>query len=249
METKLKYYLQIADNALILSHRLSENCSRGPFLEEDLATTNVALDLIGCAESIYEEVARQEGKGRIGDDFAYRRKENEFLNVILVEQPNDDFAHLMVRQFFTDVFHFYFFTDLMNSQDDFLKGLAHKTIKEVTYHLKRSSEWMVRLGKGTVESKHRTQIAVNKFWKYTHEFFLESEVDKAILANEMGVDLVKIQKDFKLKVDEIFYLAHLNLPTNDFSIKGGKQGVHSENLGYILTEMQFLPSTYPDAIW
>ena len=249
METKLKYYLQIADNALILSHRLSENCSKGPFLEEDLATTNVALDLIGCAESIYEEVALQEGKGKVGDYFAYRRKENEFLNVILVEQPNGDFAHLMVRQFFTDVFHFYFFTELMNSMDDFLKGLAHKTIKEVTYHLKRSSEWMVRLGKGTEESKHRTQVAINKFWKYTHEFFIENIVDKAMLDNEMGVDLAKIQKDWKLKVDEIFYLAHFSIPSNDFSIKGGKEGVHSENLGYILCEMQFLPSKYPDAIW
>ena len=249
METKLKYYLQIADNALILSHRLSENCSKGPFLEEDLATTNVALDLIGCAESIYEEVALQDGKGKVGDYFAYKRKENEFLNVILVEQPNGDFAHLMVRQFFIDVFHFYFFTELMNSQDDFLKGLAHKTIKEVTYHLKRSSEWMVRLGKGTEESKHRTQVAINKFWKYTQEFFIENTVDKAMLDNEMGVDLAKIQKDWKLKVDEIFYLAHFSIPSNDFSIKGGKEGVHSENLGYILCEMQFLPSKYPDAIW
>lgn len=249
METKLKYYLQIADNALNLSHRLSENCSKGPFLEEDLATTNVALDLIGCAESIYEEVALQEGKGNVCDYFAYRRKENEFLNVILVEQPNGDFAHLMVRQFFTDVFHFYFFTELMNSKDDFLKGLAHKTIKEVTYHLKRSSEWLVRLGKGTEESKHKTQVAINKFWKYTHEFFIENTIDKAMLDNEMGVDLAKIQKEWKLKVDEIFYLAHLSIPSNDFSINGGKEGVHSENLGYILCEMQFLPSKYPDAIW
>jgi ring-1,2-phenylacetyl-CoA epoxidase subunit PaaC len=218
-------------------------------LEEDLAITNVALDLIGCAESIYKEVALQEGKGKVGDYFAYRRKESEFLNVLLVEQPNSDFAHLMVRQFFTDVFHFYFFTDLMNSQDDFLKGLAHKTIKEVTYHLKRSSEWMVRLGKGTEESKYRTQLAINKFWKYTHEFFIENTVDKAMLDNEMGVDLAKIQKDWKLKVDEIFYLAHFSIPSNDFSIKGGKEGIHSENLGYILCEMQFLPSKYPDAIW
>ena len=184
METKLKYYLQIADNALILSHRLSENCSKGPFLEEDLATTNVALDLIGCAEAIYEETARQEGKGKIGDDFAYRRKENEFLNVIIVEQPNEDFAHLMVRQFFMDSFHFYFFTDLMNSQDDFLKGLAHKTIKEVTYHLKRSSEWIIRLGKGTHESKQRTQVRLINFGNIHTNSLLKTKLIRQYLQME-----------------------------------------------------------------
>lgn len=249
METRLKYYLQIADNALVLSHRLSENCSRGPFLEEDLANTNVALDLIGCAESIYEEIAKQENNGRTGDDIVYRRKETEYLNAILVEQPNDDFAHLIVRQFFTDVFHFYFFKELENSNDEFLKGLAVKTLKEVTYHLRRSSEWMIRLGKGTEESNHRTQVAINKLWKYTHEFFIESAVDTEMFQKGIGVDLAKVQKEWKLKIDEIFYLAHVTIPTNDFCIKGGKEGVHSEKLGYILAEMQFLPSKYPDAKW
>lgn len=249
MEAKLKYYLQIADNALILSHRLSENCSKGPFLEEDLANTNVALDLIGIAESIYGEVAKQEGKGRSGDDIVYRRKESEFLNVILVEMPNEDFAHIMVRQFFTDIFQLNMFSDLRNSKDEFLMGIAHKSLKEVMYHLKRSSEWMYRLGKGTDEANERTQNAINKYWKYTHEFFLESETDIEMLQQGIGADLSIIQNKWRAKVEEIFEMSNLSIPQTDFSIQGGKNGVHSENLGYILTEMQFLPSKYPDAIW
>ncbi len=249
METKIKYYLQIADNALILSHRLSEYCSRAPFLEEDLANTNVALDLIGLAEAVYEEVARMEGKGRIGDNIAYLRKENEYVNSILVEQPNEDFAHIMARQFYTDAFHFYFFTELCNSKDEFLQAIAHKSLKEVTYHLRRSSEWIIRLGKGTEEAKQRTQTAIDKLWKYTPAFFIESKADVQMLKNEVGVDLHTVYNQWKQKVSEVLYLAHLKIPTSDFLIKGGKEGVHSEYLGYILAEMQFLPNKYPDAVW
>ncbi len=249
MEAKLKYYLQIADNALILSHRLSENCSKGPFLEEDLANTNVALDLIGIAESIYGEVAKQENNGRSGDDIVYRRKESEFLNVILVEMPNEDFAHIMVRQFFTDVFQLNLFSELRNSKDEFLMGIAHKSLKEVMYHLKRSSEWMYRFGQGTDEAKERVQKAINKYWKYTHEFFLENTIDTEMLKAGIGSDLSIIKKNWQAKVDEIFEMSNLSIPDTDFSIEGGKNGLHSENLGYILTEMQFLPSKYPDAIW
>ncbi|MCE2743616.1 MAG: phenylacetate-CoA oxygenase subunit PaaC [Fluviicola sp.] len=249
METKLKYYLQIADNALILSHRLSEYCSRAPFLEEDLANTNVALDLIGLAESVLEEVAKQEGKGECGDDLAYRRKESEFLNVILVEQPNEDFAHIMVRQFFTDAFNYYFFSELCTSKDQFLSALAKKSIKEITYHLRRSSEWMIRLGKGTPEASQKTQFAIDKLWKYTHEFFIENTIDTEMISKGIGANLASVHLNWKQKISEIFYMAHFAIPTNDFVIKGGKEGVHSENLGYILCEMQYLPSKYPDAKW
>lgn len=249
METKLKYYLQIADNALILSHRLSEYCSRAPFLEEDLANTNVALDLIGLAESIFEETAKLEGKGNSGDDLAYRRLENEFLNSILVEQPNEDFAHIMVRQFFIDAFHYYFFEELTKSKDAFLSAIALKSIKEVTYHLRRSSEWMIRLGKGTEEANQKTQTAINKLWKYTHAFFIENEVEAEMKKQGIGVDLSSVHSNWKQKINEIFYMGHFSLPTNDYSIKGGKEGIHSEHLGYILSEMQFLTSKYPDAKW
>lgn len=249
MESKLKYYLQIADNALILSHRLGEYSSHGPFLEEDLANTNVALDLIGIAESILEETGRQEGLGRTGDDLAYRRSEHEFLNCLLVEQPNTDFAFIMVRQFFTDAFHFYFFSELTKSNDEFLSAVGYKSLKEVTYHLRRSSEWMIRLGDGTVEANAKTTHAIQTLWKFTHEFFIENEVDLEMKNAGIGVDLKVVQSNWIQKIREIFYMSKLSIPENNYQYTGGKNGVHTEHLGYILAEMQFLPSKYPDAIW
>jgi ring-1,2-phenylacetyl-CoA epoxidase subunit PaaC len=249
MEARLKYYLQIADTALILIHRLGEYSSCGPFLEEDLATTNVALDLLGIAESMLNQSAILEGKGRTGDDLAYRREEKDYLNCLLVEQPNVDFAHVIVRQFFSDAFHFYFFTELVNSKDSFLSAIAVKSLKETTYHLRRSSEWMIRLGTGTREANTRTQRAVNSLWKYTNDFFLPSACDLEMFQLGYGVNLESVQLNYLQKVKEIVYMSHLNLPENGFSIGGGKQGTHTEHLGYILAEMQYLPSKYPDAVW
>lgn len=249
MNAQLKYYLQIADNALILSHRLSEYCSRAPFLEEDLANTNVALDLIGRAESILEEAGKIEGKGNSADDLAYRRPEHEFYNVLLTEQPNTDFAYIVVRQFLMDAFDYKFFTELTKSNDTFLSAIAVKTLKEATYHLRRSSEWMVRLGDGTDEGNKRAQRALNDLWKYTDELFEESGADKEMTASGIGVDLSNLKTQWIQKVREICYLSDLKIPDGTHQIKGGKHGKHSEHLGHILTEMQFLPSKYPDAHW
>ncbi|MFN5634054.1 MAG: 1,2-phenylacetyl-CoA epoxidase subunit PaaC [Flavobacteriia bacterium] len=249
MKTTLNYYLQIADNALILSHRLAENTSKGPFLEEDLATTNVALDLIGLAESVLNEAAKLEGLGQTGDDLAYRREESEFMNCLLVEQPNRDFAHIVTRQFLMDTFNYHYFIALTESKDSFLSAIAFKSIKEVTYHLRRSSEWMIRLGTGTDESKHRVQLAINTLWKFTDELFEQSDADKAMLAKGAGVNLHNIKNQWNQKVNEILYMAHLDSPKNQFSVFGGKQGNHTEHLGHILAEMQFLPGKYPDAVW
>jgi ring-1,2-phenylacetyl-CoA epoxidase subunit PaaC len=249
MNTTLNYYLQIADNALILSHRLAENTSKGPYLEEDLATANVALDLIGLAESVYNEAAKLEGYGQTGDDLVYRREEKEFVNCLLTEQPNRDFANIVTRQFMMDTFNYHFFMALTKSKDSFLSAVAFKSLKEVTYHLRRSSEWMIRLGTGTDESKHRVQLAINTLWKFTDELFEASQADKAMLANGCGVDLSDIQLQWNQKVNEILFLAHLELPKNHFSVRGGKDGIHTEHLGHILTEMQFLPGKYPDAVW
>jgi ring-1,2-phenylacetyl-CoA epoxidase subunit PaaC len=249
MNTTLNYYLQIADNALILSHRLAENTSKGPYLEEDLATANVALDLIGLAESVYNEAAKLEGYGQTGDDLVYRREEKEFVNCLLTEQPNRDFAHIVTRQFMMDTFNYHFFMALTKSKDPFLSAVAFKSLKEVTYHLRRSSEWMIRLGTGTDESKHRVQLAINTLWKFTDELFEASQADKVMLANGCGVDLSDIQLQWNQKVNEILFLAQLELPKNHFSVRGGKDGIHTEHLGHILTEMQFLPGKYPDAVW
>ena len=249
MDLKLKYYLQIADNALILSHRLGEVVSRGPYLEEDIANTNVALDLIGMAESIYEQAAILENKGRTGDDLVYRRAEHEYFNVNLVEQPNKDFAYILVRQFLIDAFHVYYLTELIKSKDEFLSAVAIKSLKEVTYHLRRSSEWMIRLGDGTAEASERTKIAINNLWKFKFELFTENEADIAMKESGEGVDLKVVEKMWRQKVREIFFIAQLAIPEGEFVVGQGKAGNHTEYLGKILSEMQFLPTHYPDAKW
>jgi ring-1,2-phenylacetyl-CoA epoxidase subunit PaaC len=248
MNTLHKYYLQIADNALILSHRLSENCSKGPFLEEDLATTNVALDFIGLAESVYEEIAKQRGNF-IGDDFAYRRNENEYVNAQLVEQENGDFAQLMTRQFFMDVFHYHFFSALTASKDAFLVALAHKSLKEVKYHVKRSSEWMIRFGRGTSVSRSKALNAIHFLFGYTTDLFQDSAVDIEMRENGVGVDLAAVQALWLKHVLEILDEANLELPEKYTIYSGGKRGIHSEGFGYLLAEMQFLTNKYQDAIW
>ena len=249
MKAKIAYYTEIADNAMILSHRLAENLSKGPFLEEDLACSNVALDLLGMAESVYDEAAKLKADGSTGDDLAYRKSEWEYKNVLLVEQPNGDFAHLMVRQFFMDVFNYYFLSELTKSNDKFLSAVGVKSLKEVTYHLKRSSEWMVRFGKGTVESAERAQTAIDDLYRFTDELFDASEEDKQLQSEGISVNLDSVHHDWKLKVGEVFYIADLKKPENQFQLKGGKQGNHSESFGFLLSEMQYLTNAYPDAKW
>jgi ring-1,2-phenylacetyl-CoA epoxidase subunit PaaC len=249
MSAIVNYYLEIADNAFILSHRLSENSSKGPFLEEDLACTNVALDLIGMAESIYNEAALKSGGAKSGDDIAYRRSEWEYRNALLAEQPNTDFAHLMVRQFFMDVFQYYLLTELTKSKDEFLSAVSSKSLKEITYHLRRSAEWMIRFGNGTEESARRAKTAIANLWRYTDELFQATDADLSLRESGISADLDFIKKEWSHKVSEVFYLANLKKPENTFQLSGGKTGKHSEHMGYILSEMQFLTNKYPDARW
>lgn len=250
MEAKEKYYLEIADNALILSHRLSENCSNGPFLEEDLACTNVALDLIGLAESVYNEAAKNTEEFKTGDDIAYRRDEIDYVNCLLAEQPNHDFAFIMVRQFLMDTYNYYLFSDLTNSSDSFLSAVARKSLKEITYHLRRSSEWMLRFGNGTEVSKEKAQTAIDSLWRYTDELFTPTDVDLSLRSDKISADLDSVKSLWNQKVSEVFYLANLTKPENDFQLpNGGKFGKHSEHMGYLLNDMQFLTNKYPDATW
>jgi ring-1,2-phenylacetyl-CoA epoxidase subunit PaaC len=249
MSALVNYYLEIADNAFILSHRLSENSSKGPFLEEDLACTNVALDLIGMAESIYNEAALKLGGNLTGDDLAYRRSEWEYKNVLLVEQPNTDFAHIMVRQFLMDVYHYYLLTELTKSKDEFLSAVSSKSLKEVTYHLRRSAEWMIRFGNGTEESAQRGTRALHNLCRYTLELFMPSSDDLELREAGISADLEVVHKEWRHKVSEVFYLANLKRPENSFSLSGGKIGKHSEHMGLILSEMQFLTNKYPEAKW
>jgi len=245
----LDYTLQIADNALILGHRISEWCGHGPILEQDIALTNIALDLIGQARSLYDYAAKVEGKGRTEDDLAYLRTGTHFKNVLLVEQPNGNFGTTIIRQFLFDAYHFAFYKALLNSSDETLAAIAEKSLKEVTYHLRFSSEWVIRLGDGTEESHQKVQEALQDLWPYTGELFQNSEVDTQMLEEGIGADLSTIKVFWEDKVEEILKIATLQKPESNWMQSGGKQGRHSEHLGFILTEMQYMQRTYPGQEW
>lgn len=243
------YSLRLADDSLILSHRLSEWCGHGPILEEDIAMTNIALDLLGQATSFLEYAGEVEDKARTADDIAFLRLEREYTNCLLLEQPNGDFGKTMVRQFLFDVYHFYLFQALTSSKDAQLAAIAEKSLKEVTYHLKHSSEWVIRLGDGTTESHQRVQEALNTLWRFTGEFFDMDTVDELMMKEGIGVDLAKIKLLYDDHVNDVFAKATLSIPDNNYMQKGGRKGVHSEHLGFLLTEMQYMQRTYPGMTW
>jgi len=244
-----KYILRQADNTLILGQRLSEWCGHGPVLEQDIAITNFALDLIGQARSLYQYAAEVEGKGQSEDDLAYLRDAMDFYNVLLVELPNGHFGNTITRQFFFDAFNYYFYVELQQSKDQQLAAIAEKSIKEVTYHLRYTSEWMIRLGDGTEESHEKMQTAVNDLWAYTGELCTPDALDQEMLEAGIGVDLNKIKPLWEAKVKEILTAATLQIPENNWMQKGGKNGNHTEHLGFVLAEMQHLQRTYPGATW
>lgn len=248
-EALFKYCLRLADSNLILGHRLSELCSQGPILEEDIATTNIALDLIGQARYLYQYATEVEGKGRTEDDLAYKRAEREFYNTLLSEQPNGDFAVTIARQFFVDVFDYYFYKELLNSQDQRLAELAARAIKEVTYHLHHTTQWMLRLGDGTEESHQRLQTAVNDLWMYTGELFEMDETDETLIKEGIAPNLNDIKVKWTSKVSEVLAEATVAKPEDGWMQTGSRKGRHSEHLGYILAEMQYLQRAYPDAKW
>ena len=249
MNKKLDYILQIADNAMILGHRLSELCGHGPILEQDMAVTNIALDLIGQARSLYQYAAEVEGQGRKEDDLAFMRDAWKFKNALLVEHPNKDFAYTIARQFLFDAYNYPFYKMLAESKDETLAAIAEKSLKEVTYHLRYSSEWMIRLGDGTEESHQRIQTALNDLWMYSGELLEASEADKAMLAEGVGVDLEKIAPMWHQKVEEILAIATLEKPEAKWMQSGGKAGTHTEHLGFLLAEMQYLQRAYPGQEW
>ncbi|MCO5258705.1 MAG: phenylacetate-CoA oxygenase subunit PaaC [Crocinitomicaceae bacterium] len=244
-----KYLIRLGDDSLIIGHRLSEWCGHGPILEEDIALTNFALDFIGQAQSILEYAGKVEGAGRDADDLAYLRYEHDFRNALLVEQPNGDFALTMMRQFLFDAFRKPLFEALTKSSDEQVAAIAEKSLKETKYHLKHSSEWIIRLGDGTEESHKRTQDALDTLWRYTDELFYEDETDKALEAAGIIPSISKIKEEWEKTVNNVLTEATLTLPTNGWSYGKGRAGLHSENLGYILAEMQYLQRAYPGAKW
>jgi len=243
------YTLRIADDSLILGHRVSEWCGHGPILEEDIALTNIALDLIGQATSLLEYAALTEGKGRSADDLAFLRYEKHYTNALLVEQPNGDFGKTIVRQWLFDTFRLFFYEALTHSKDEQLAAIAEKSLKETKYHCKHSSEWVIRLGDGTEESHQRTQAAVDALWRFADELFFQDETDQELIAAGIAVDLVPLRALWMERIQHVLNESTLRLPENNWTQKGGRTGNHSEHLGYLLTEMQYMQRAYPGMEW
>ena len=243
------FCLRLADNNMILAQRLAEWCSRGPILEEDLALTNISLDLLGQAENFYNYAASLKGGDSDADSLAYLRTEREYFNTVMVEQPNGDFAFTMVRQFFFSAFALHLYEALLGSKDENLRNLAAKALKEVKYHFRHSSDWIIRFGNGTDESLKRTQFAVDELWRYTGDMFEMNESDEALIVAGISVNSAALYSKWKISVSELFEASHLKFPEESNSIKGGYKGMHTEHLGHLLCEMQFLQRTHPGANW
>ncbi len=247
-EALYNYCLRLADSNMIHGQRLAEWCSRGPFLEEDIALSNMALDMIGQAEMIYE-YASSSVDDLSADDLAFRRSEREYYNCLLVEQQNGDFAQTMMKVFLYSAFAKQLYESLMNSNDETLSGFAAKAIKEVKYHLRHSSEWLIRFGNGTDESKKRVQNALNNLWRFTDDMFLNNATDEEMIASGISFPTDTLLAKWLLNVNEIFAAAGINIPETNNTITGGYNGIHTEHLGIMLCEMQFLQRAYPDAKW
>lgn len=245
----LEYLLRLGDNTLILSQRLSEWCGHGPVLEQDIALTNIALDLLGQTRMYLSYAGEIEGKGRSEDDLAYFRDAPQFRNCLLVERPNGDFGQTIVRQFFFDVFNYYQLQALKQSADQRLADIAEKAIKEATYHLRFSSEWVVRLGDGTELSHQKMQAAVNLLWPFTGELTMPDLLDSEMADQGIAPNLLEIKPLWDHKVAEILSEATLMPPENTWMQSGGKQGRHAEHLGFLLAEMQHIQRTYPGQVW
>lgn len=248
-EALFTYLLRLGDDLLILSHRLSEWCGHGPVLEEDIALTNRALDHIGEARNLYDHAVQVEGKGRTEDDLAYLRPERQFVNTKLVEQPNGDYAHTIVRSFLFDAYHLPLAEALTKSTDAQLAAIAAKAVKEAQYHLKHSSDWLIRFGDGTEESHRRAQEALDNLWTYTGDLFVQDEVHEAMVKAGIAPDLRTIKAAFDAIVDRVLAESTLKRPADGYMMTGGRQGKHSEHLGYILADMQYLQRAYPGAQW
>ena len=243
------YALRRADDALILGHRLSEWCGHGPMLEEDMALANMGLDLIGQARELHTYAAKVEGAGHDEDKLAYLRDVLQYRNLLLVEQPNGDFAKTIARQFFYSAFADPYWRAMMQSRDETFAAIAAKSEKESAYHLRHTSEWMIRLGDGTEESHRRAQEAVDDLWAFTGELFHKDESDAGLIASGAVIDPETLRARWTETVSAVLDEAKLKKPASDWMQKGGRTGSHSEHLGHLLSEMQSLQRSYPGATW
>lgn len=245
----IQYALRLGDNALIQGHRLSEWCSRGPILEEDLAITNMALDHIGRAQLLLQYAADLEGKGKTADDLAYKRGERSFYNNLITELPIGDFAFTMARQLIMSTFELHLYEALSTSADTNLAAIAAKAIKEIRYHFVHARDWTYRLGLGTTESYKRLQTAYHDIWMYTDELFEMYDEDVVLVNEKIGTDLHRIKLNWQQTITPILREANISLPNVDFMQTGSRKGIHTEHLGHLLSEVQYLQRAYPDATW
>jgi ring-1,2-phenylacetyl-CoA epoxidase subunit PaaC len=245
----VEYVLRIADTSLILGQRLSEWCGHGPVIEEDIALTNVALDLIGQARLLLTHAGRLEGKGRDEDRLAFLRTEPQYRNLTIVELPNDDFARTMLRNFLVAAWQRELWQRLAGSSDAELSAIAAKSLKETRYHLQHASDWTVRLGDGTEESHARMQRALDYLWPYTAEFFGAAPEDREIESAAIGPSWPTLQPGWEATVTPVLEVATLKVPQRTPFMSRGKHGQHTEYMGHLLTEMQYLQRTYPGGTW
>lgn len=249
MKNLFEYLLTLGDNPLILGHRLSELTGHGPSLETDIAIANISLDLFGQVRNWFQYAAEVHGEGKTEDDLAFLRYEHEFKCVLLTEQPNRDFAWVIARQFYFDAWHHPLLEGLCASKDERIAGIAAKSLKEVSYHRRFSSEWVKRLGDGTNESRKRMQDAIAHFSLYAGEFFEESPVEKEMAEAGIGVSVASLLPEFRSFTNEVLQAAGLDVSLPDWTQSGGKKGIHSEHLGYILAELQYMQRAYPGMEW
>ncbi len=249
MSDLVRYLLRLGDLSLVLGQRLGEWVGHAPALEEDLGLANIALDLIGQARLLLCYAGEVEGRGRSEDDIAYLREHRDYLNATLAEQPNGDFGQTIVRQVLIDAFQLELYGRMTASADERLAAIAAKSVKETRYHLRYSAGWLVRLGDGTEDSHSRVQSALEKLWPYTVELFAEDELDHAMAEQGVAPPLAEVRAAWSARIDGILAEATLNRPADRPYSWHGKRGQHSEHLGYLLAEMQYLQRTYPGARW
>ena len=248
-EALFNYLLRLADNAAILGHRLSEWCGHGPELEEDIAIINTSLDLLGHARALYTYAGELEDKGRTEDDLAYLRQEREYVNALLCELPNGHYGDTIARQFLFDQFNYLLFSSLTESSDEKLAAIATKSVKEITYHLRRSKEWTLRLGDGTEESHNKIQESFENIWNYTGDLFVQNEADELVVAAGIAPNLIKLKDEWRKQVEAVLTEATLTTPEDGWMHSGSKSGRHTEHMGVILAELQYMQHTYPGCEW
>lgn len=248
-QATIQYLTRLGDDSLVLGHRLSEWTSNGPFLEEDIALANVALDYIGRARFYYSYAAELTGDDCTEDDLAYLRDERQYQNHLIYELPIGDFAFTIARQFFVDLFNKGYIDQLAQSKDEQLAAIAAKAKKETAYHLRRSKDWVLRLGDGTDESHERMQKAADELWGYTHELFEQDALELSLVEMDIAADAGSLRSDWEAGVKAVFDEATLKVPDAEWAVRGGREGYHTENLGHLLTELQFVHRAYPGCQW